>query len=342
MGPLEIVIFDDASTDGSFEIVQDIISKYRGHHQIQLHRNQKNLGVVASLNRAVNLASGELLIQMGDDDISEPHRAARIFEEWIKSGKTAHTIFSNAKIIDENGKAKNLRFAEGVKVNATNNFELCLFNRHHVLFHPLASGRAMYENWVLGATQAFSKASFSIFGPLHEGLVVEDRVIPFRSLLLGEVRFIDEDLVFYRRHGDNFWPDKPSQDRLQKIGVREYWNRESTHRQAIQDLVRAAEKGLLSAPHAQKHIRTSKIAICRNAFERGFRMKKICENLKKVFSERENLAICGEILICFFGVWLQESFYFLLQQVRKNPRAYHILKEIKKILSRKQQASHAR
>ena len=278
--PIEIVVTDDHSTDRTFEIVQKMAKEYRGPHKIILNQNPKNLGIVPQVNRAVSLSSGELIVGMAGDDISLPDRAARTYEEWIHSDKTAHSIFTNAKVIDEQGNLAAQRYFERFVRHGKNDFELYYPKQQMMNFRPLASGLAAYENWVLGATHAFSRASFDIFGPLGEALVVEDRAIPFRSLLLGEVRFVDEDLVLYRRHRGNFWPDNPSREQLRKIAEREYWNRESTHRQAIQDLERAAAQGLLEASEAQKHIRLSRSAIYRNAFQEGFREKKLSKNIR--------------------------------------------------------------
>ncbi|MBM3804581.1 MAG: glycosyltransferase family 2 protein [Acidimicrobiia bacterium] len=56
--PLEIIVMDDASTDNSVEVIESFV---RRHPHIRLHRNARNLGVVANGNRAVDLAQGDYM-----------------------------------------------------------------------------------------------------------------------------------------------------------------------------------------------------------------------------------------------------------------------------------------
>jgi glycosyltransferase EpsE len=67
----EFVICDDGSSDRSW----DIISGYSaGSEKIQAFRNEKNLGLAASLNHCLRLASGEYIARQDADDISSPDR----------------------------------------------------------------------------------------------------------------------------------------------------------------------------------------------------------------------------------------------------------------------------
>lgn len=63
----EFIIVDDASTDKSFEIIHTYADKDK---RIRVLKNQKNLGLGASLNRAIQVATGEYLARMDADDVS--------------------------------------------------------------------------------------------------------------------------------------------------------------------------------------------------------------------------------------------------------------------------------
>ncbi|OGZ65398.1 MAG: hypothetical protein A3C50_03600 [Candidatus Staskawiczbacteria bacterium RIFCSPHIGHO2_02_FULL_43_16] len=64
-GNMEIIIADDGSTDGTYEAV---IGLKEQHPQIVVFRNEKNLGFVKNLNKAVGLAQGKYIARLDDDD----------------------------------------------------------------------------------------------------------------------------------------------------------------------------------------------------------------------------------------------------------------------------------
>lgn len=69
---IEIIVIDDCSSDNTSDVVQFINS-----NQLKLIRNDKNLGVVASMNKAIAVSSGEFIARMDADDMSLPERLAK-------------------------------------------------------------------------------------------------------------------------------------------------------------------------------------------------------------------------------------------------------------------------
>jgi len=67
----EFIICDDGSLDGSVSIINDYMKK---DPRIILIRNDKNRGLAASLNRCLEVASGEYIARMDSDDISVEDR----------------------------------------------------------------------------------------------------------------------------------------------------------------------------------------------------------------------------------------------------------------------------
>ena len=68
----EFIIVDDGSTDGT----REILASY-DDPRIKIMRNERNLGIVFSLNRGLEHACGEYIARMDGDDISLPTRLAR-------------------------------------------------------------------------------------------------------------------------------------------------------------------------------------------------------------------------------------------------------------------------
>lgn len=71
-GDFELLIINDGSLDESREIVLSFDDP-----RIKLVDNGANLGLVASLNKGIDLARGEYLARMDQDDICMPERLAR-------------------------------------------------------------------------------------------------------------------------------------------------------------------------------------------------------------------------------------------------------------------------
>ena len=64
---LEIIVIDDGSSDATYQIVADLATQ---DPHIKLYKNERNLKIVKTLNRALSLAQGEYIARMDGDDIS--------------------------------------------------------------------------------------------------------------------------------------------------------------------------------------------------------------------------------------------------------------------------------
>jgi len=95
----EFVILDDASTDGSWERLEEWAWR---DPRIQLHRSEKVLGPAVSSNQVVQFASAPIIARMDADDISVPDRLERQAE--VLSGRSdAGIVASVCEFIDSNG-----------------------------------------------------------------------------------------------------------------------------------------------------------------------------------------------------------------------------------------------
>lgn len=67
----ELIIVDDASTDDSLKYLEEYQKK---DHRIIVLKNDINLGLAASLNKAIAVSKGKYIIRMDTDDVSLPSR----------------------------------------------------------------------------------------------------------------------------------------------------------------------------------------------------------------------------------------------------------------------------
>jgi len=67
--PMEILVLDDGSSDDSVEVIESFV---KNHPVIRLHRNEKNLGIIANVDLGLNLARGDYLAFAAADDEVAP------------------------------------------------------------------------------------------------------------------------------------------------------------------------------------------------------------------------------------------------------------------------------
>ena len=90
--PNEIIIIDDCSQDSTTEIIHNAI---KALPEVNLIKNEVNLGQSASRNKAAQIANSEILIFFDDDDISKPERAQAHIQMHL--GNTDISFVSSTK-----------------------------------------------------------------------------------------------------------------------------------------------------------------------------------------------------------------------------------------------------
>jgi len=106
--PIEIVVVDDCSTDGTFKFLKKLSTKHQGIH---VFINSSNSGVAVSRNRILEEAHGEFVVFFDDDDESLPDRISeqykRITEYEKQFAKGAPVICHTArKLIYPHGEVR--------------------------------------------------------------------------------------------------------------------------------------------------------------------------------------------------------------------------------------------
>jgi len=105
---IQLIIVDDASSDGSVGVIKKLIVN---KPDVIFLEQRENQGSCRSFNRALKLAQGELFIDLAADDVLLPERVTTGVDMFQDLGHTYGLQFSDAEIIDENG--KHLRYHSG-------------------------------------------------------------------------------------------------------------------------------------------------------------------------------------------------------------------------------------
>jgi glycosyltransferase involved in cell wall biosynthesis len=111
--PLEIIISDDGSTDGTFDLIESYAKSYVGLHNIVVNKTLANKCILGHFFDVVDLAKGKLLILSAGDDISFPDRVDETVNAWIS--QEASGLFSNYNLIDENGKILKIDYSPNLR-----------------------------------------------------------------------------------------------------------------------------------------------------------------------------------------------------------------------------------
>lgn len=120
---LEFIICDDASTDGSWEILTACQAR---DGRIRLLRNECNLGLGASLNRCLAQARGEYIARQDADDVSAPQRLERTLA-YLRERDLPYAA-CGVRVFDENGIWNRRLFPEVITKN--------IIARKNPFFHP--------------------------------------------------------------------------------------------------------------------------------------------------------------------------------------------------------------
>ena len=219
--PLEILLSDDASPDGTYRVMQAMAAGYRGPHSVRLNRNPRNLGLIGHLNRVMTLVSGDFVVQNAGDDVSAPDRVARLAAAWAADGRV-RAVHSAVRRLDAAGGAAPM-VPRWPPMDGVTPAEV------------IADGRPGRRRHLIGASMGWDRRLWDAFGPLPETALIEDRPIAFRAALEGRIAWLDAALVDYRPGGASDGEGaEPAAYRL----ARARWHR-SYQRSYLADLERA-------------------------------------------------------------------------------------------------------
>lgn len=98
----EAIFIDDASTDDSVSILEAFLPRFKN---ARLVRNSKNSGVVANLNRGLEIASGDVIHFAASDDLTYP-KFFQIGMAMLTDYPQAGIFSARSDILDESGRCQ--------------------------------------------------------------------------------------------------------------------------------------------------------------------------------------------------------------------------------------------
>lgn len=171
----ELIIQDDGSRDATLDIVKGYQKKYP---QIKLYCNDNPLGFNYNFSTAFQRASGDYIASCDQDDIWREDK----LEILVGNMKDNELLFHNSLLFTSTPE----------KIIGAKNAPDIVYNELYLALKPFVPGH-----------ECFFKRDIL---PMYKSVVDKERDISYDSLLLiissviGSVDFVNEGLVYWRRH----------------------------------------------------------------------------------------------------------------------------------------------
>lgn len=189
-GNWELIVVDDASTDGSLAEVERVVGDDSRVRVLQRETNSGHPSVPR--NNALAVAKGEILMLLDGDDVWIPNKV-EIQVTWMLAHPTYRFCHARCWKVDEDGNILQVRHEAGLPPSG--DYRQALAERMWVATSTLAFWRDLYEK-VGGFNESRTWAG------------EEDGEYAWRCAKETEFGAIQEPLVRYRVSGDNWTAKK--------------------------------------------------------------------------------------------------------------------------------------
>ncbi|GAB3224702.1 hypothetical protein GCM10027346_05140 [Hymenobacter seoulensis] len=199
---IEVVLLDNASTDGSAAILQEYAARYP-HWHLQLL--PENIGLCRAFNLGYRRTSGEFVVDFATDDVLLPERLTQQVALFQQLPPHVGVVYSDAELIDEQG--RHLRYH--------------IRRENGRLFPQPASGEVFAEvlrrYFISTPTMLMRRATLDALGGFDETLYYEDFDFWVRAARDWHFQFLDAVTTQKRKHpqamsGTAYRPNDPHLD----------------------------------------------------------------------------------------------------------------------------------
>lgn len=203
--PHEIVVGDDASTDGTWGILQAFALRAGELGvQVRLLRRERNLGFVRNFSETLRQVTGDIVFLCDQDDAWLPEKIATMADRF-RADPPLWLLCTDAWLVAADGSRLGGLFEA---------LELAGWERR-----ALHEGRGfdvlLRRSMATGATAAFRRELLDVALPVGEGWV-HDEWLAIVAAVAGRVDLLDHRLIDYRQHGGN-------QIGMRRRGLAEKW-----------------------------------------------------------------------------------------------------------------------
>lgn len=175
--PLELIICDDASADGT----REILKRYENNPVVRIFLQEKNIGLIKNFAFATEQAQGTLVAFCDQDDIWLEHK----IETLVDGMGSAPLVYSDSLLVDEKGNSLNKKLSDLRKMYSGTD------SRGYILYS------CVWGHGMLITKQLLKKSS-----PMNEE-IHHDIWLVFQAFLHGGIKYHGEVLTHYRQHSNS-------------------------------------------------------------------------------------------------------------------------------------------
>ncbi|MBN1118676.1 MAG: glycosyltransferase family 2 protein [Bacteroidales bacterium] len=181
---VEIVIVDDCSTDGTFEIIENYAEKYRN---IKIFRNTENNGVHFTRTYGVQHAIGDYVFLLDGDDFIPVDALESLSKKWDETN--ADIIDGDFVFVNENGNQQ--------ENNNSYSFDNLLDSENYLLL--LLRNKALYQTFKLIRRSLFD------FVKIKQKLTIGEDAVSVVQMIKSATMIakVNKIVYFYYRRTDS-------------------------------------------------------------------------------------------------------------------------------------------
>lgn len=195
----EMIVCDDASTDETWQILQEYAEE---DSRIKIFRNEHNLGFLRNFEKALTLCTGNYIALSDQDDIWVPDH----LEKLLYGIKEKLIVVGDAEIMNSD----NTR--TGMKLSCCSNLEYIPSTDIQKAFFIF-----FYKNPYHGMAMMFRREFLNIALPIPEGIRIHDIWFSSLACFSGGLSVIDDIVTLYRRHQGNVTETKRKKTRIRSF-----------------------------------------------------------------------------------------------------------------------------
>jgi glycosyltransferase involved in cell wall biosynthesis len=193
--PVEVIISDDASSDGTQDVIEAFIAEARETHPViefRFVRNVAPLGVVGNFEAALRLARGELIVLSDQDDVWRPAKL-RILSGHFVDNPDLMLVHSDALLVDDSGRSLGKSLFGALRISRAT------LQREH---QGAGFAELMKRNIVTGATVMLRSPLLERVGEFPRSWV-HDEWLAVVAAVVGIIDCDERQLIHYRQHSRN-------------------------------------------------------------------------------------------------------------------------------------------